>query len=82
MEDLILFFFFAFMQDVFLFDTSGKSVFKDLTEVHYDKLGMFVIVFDVTDKESFENCQKWMKKLKQYLEPDKSIPGTRSGFAA
>jgi len=43
--------------------------------MHYEKLGMYILVFDVTDKDSFNNIQKWMKVLKRYIEPDKSIPG-------
>ncbi|XP_076825383.1 intraflagellar transport protein 27 homolog [Clavelina lepadiformis] len=68
--------------DFFIFDNASHDVFKDVTEVHWEKLGMYIIVFDVTNKKSFTSCQKWLKSLKQYCEPDKTIPGVLIGNKA
>uniref|UniRef100_H2XNP6 Intraflagellar transport protein 27 homolog n=2 Tax=Ciona intestinalis TaxID=7719 RepID=H2XNP6_CIOIN len=65
--------------DLFMFDSAGKEVFHQLNEASWDKVGMFVLVYDITNKTSFKNCQQWLKKIKQFSEPGKSIPGVVIG---
>nr|CAB3255332.1 intraflagellar transport protein 27 homolog [Phallusia mammillata] len=65
--------------NLFIFDSSGKEVFSDLSEPCWEKLSMFAVVFDVTNSKSFTSCQRWLKKLKKYFEPSKSIPGVLIG---
>ena len=71
----------AFFKDLVIFDSGGKDVFSDLCEASWEKIGMFVLVFDVTNSKSFAACQKWLKKLKQYFEPGKTIPGIYSDLS-
>uniref|UniRef100_H2YLQ2 Small monomeric GTPase n=1 Tax=Ciona savignyi TaxID=51511 RepID=H2YLQ2_CIOSA len=65
--------------DLFVFDSAGRGIFKDLNEASYNKVGMFVIVFDLSSSKSFSNCQKWLEELKNFFEPGKNIPGILIG---
>ena len=39
-------------------------MFETLIEPHFDLIGMFVVCFDLTNKQSFEHVRKWEKKLR------------------
>ena len=47
-----------------LFDLAGEDVFETLIEPHFDLIGMFIVCFDLTNKQSFEHVRKWEKKLR------------------
>lgn len=63
------------LMDFFIFDSSGNDIFSNLCESNWDRVGMYIVVYDVTNPASFKSCEKWLKGLKQYLEPRKTIPG-------
>merc|ERR550519_1245332 len=63
------------LMDFFIFDSSGNDIFRDLCESNWDRVGMYIVVYDITKPASFKNAGKWMGMLKQYLEPRKTIPG-------
>ena len=38
---------------------------------------MFIIVYDVTNEESFKSSSKWLKRVQaQKFSPDSSLPGS------
>ena len=47
-----------------MFDLAGEDVFETLIEPHFDLIGMFIVCFDLTNKQSFEHVRKWEKKLR------------------
>lgn len=52
-----------------VWDTAGQERFRSLVSMFYRHATAAVIVFDVTNKESFEMCEYWVKKL-QDQEPE------------
>ena len=56
-----------------IWDTAGQERFKSITAAYYRGAGVFVIVFDVTNRASFENVgSKWLEEIKAHTEPDKA----------
>ena len=53
-----------------LFDTAGQERYRTLTSSYYRRSHGVCFVFDVTDRVSFENLQKWMDEASQYLDPN------------
>eukprot|EP00347_Sterkiella_histriomuscorum_P016517 403352881 len=49
-----------------LWDVSGQDKFRALTNMYYRDADGAILVFDVTDKESFENLkQAWIKDIEE-----------------
>lgn len=65
--------------DIFVFDSAGKEVFSEICENHWDDIGLFAVVFDVTDIESLNNCKKWRQKLVGHFNPKKIVPSVLIG---
>ena len=48
-----------------IFDTAGIEKFKSVTKNYYKNCNVCIIVFDVTDKQSFEDVFEWFKFYKE-----------------
>ncbi|NXV37131.1 RAB13 protein, partial [Rissa tridactyla] len=46
-------------------DTAGQERFKTITTAYYRGAVGIILVYDITDKKSFENIQNWMKSIKE-----------------
>ncbi|KAK3602872.1 hypothetical protein CHS0354_018731 [Potamilus streckersoni] len=50
-----------------IFDTAGQEIYGSLTRSYYrDKDGV-LIVYNVTDRKSFDNVQRWLEEAKIHL---------------
>ena len=47
-----------------IWDTSGQERFKSITSSFYRGANGVVLVFDLTDKESFERLDEWMREAR------------------
>lgn len=56
-----------------LWDTAGHDRFQSIVTIYYKHSDIFFIVFNVADKTSFENCNNWIQKVKQYMLPHSKI---------
>lgn len=56
-----------------IFDTAGEEKYHAVTACHYRKAKGAVIVYDVTNRKSFENVEKWLKDVTQLADHDCSI---------
>ena len=58
-----------------IWDTAGQERFKTVTSAYYRGADGIIIVFDQTDKESFNNVQNWIDDISKYSteEPSKII---------
>ena len=58
-----------------IWDTAGQERFRTITSSYYKGASVFVIVFDVTKRESFESVgSNWVEEIKKYADPQKSNP--------
>ncbi len=53
-----------------IFDTAGEEKFHAVTACHYRKAKGAVIVYDVTNRESFENLDRWLNDVKELADSD------------
>ena len=44
-----------------VWDTAGQERYRAVTAAYYRNAVGALIVYDVTNRESFENCAKWLK---------------------
>lgn len=56
-----------------LFDTAGEEKYNAITACHYRKAKGAVIVYDVTNRKSFENLDKWLTDVRDLTDYDCSI---------
>lgn len=49
--------------EFFVYDSSGKEEFGDIVETHMKNVKIIILVYDVTNMESFQNIAEWYKKL-------------------
>jgi len=49
-----------------LWDTAGQERFRTITSSYYRDAHGIIVVYDVTDKQSFHNVQHWMQEIEKY----------------
>lgn len=53
-----------------LWDTAGQERFRSLTHSYYNSAHAVVIVYDITNKRSFENLPLWLDDVQRYCKKD------------
>lgn len=56
--------------DVFLWDTAGQERFRALAPIYYRDADGALLVYDITDKDSFTRVRVWMKELHKVVGED------------
>jgi Ras-related protein Rab-1A len=49
-----------------LWDTAGQERFRTITSSYYRGAHGIIVVYDVTDKDSFNNVSHWMQEIEKY----------------
>jgi len=55
-----------------IWDTAGQERFHTITTAYFKGADALLLVFDVTNPESFEHCERWLKEIKEHT--DGAIP--------
>jgi len=63
-----------------IWDTAGEERFRTITNSYYRGSHGIIVVYDVTNKESFENIDSWFKTIQGNVEykPTTLIVGTKT----
>ena len=56
-----------------IWDTAGQEIFHSLTKNFYRKADGIIIVFDLSNKESFEKIHDWIKSIHDNIDTYKEI---------
>jgi len=66
-----------------LWDTAGQERFRTITSSYYRRADAFIVVYDVTDKESFNNVRPWLQEIEKYTSGGlpKLIVGNKSDLS-
>ena len=56
-----------------IWDTAGQERYKSITKTYYKGAKGAFIVYDITNKDSFKNVDKWIQDLKEFGEDDAAI---------
>jgi Ras-related protein Rab-1A len=49
-------------------DTAGQDRFKTITSSYYRGADGIIIVYDITDKTSFDNVKTWLAEIEKYVD--------------
>jgi len=66
-----------------LWDTAGQERFRTITSSYYRRADGFIVVFDVTDRQSYENTRSWLQEIEKYsaAHVKRLIVGNKSDLA-
>lgn len=56
-----------------IWDTSGSEAFASITKSYFRSVSLVLVVFDITNEQSFKSCENWLKKFKDASEIDHSV---------
>ncbi|XP_048734387.1 ras-related protein Rab-1A-like isoform X2 [Ostrea edulis] len=49
-----------------IWDTAGQERFKTITTAYYRNANGILVVYDMTDKDTFQNVKKWLEDVDHY----------------
>uniref|UniRef100_A0A6T8BQC4 Ras-related protein Rab-11A n=1 Tax=Prymnesium polylepis TaxID=72548 RepID=A0A6T8BQC4_9EUKA len=52
-----------------VWDTAGQERYKAVTAAYYRGALGALIVYDITKRDSFENCEHWLRELRTHADP-------------
>jgi len=52
-----------------VWDTAGQERYKAVTSAYYRGALGALIVYDITKRDSFENCEHWLRELRTHADP-------------
>uniref|UniRef100_A0A8C4H4P4 small monomeric GTPase n=1 Tax=Dicentrarchus labrax TaxID=13489 RepID=A0A8C4H4P4_DICLA len=56
--------------DFRIWDTAGQERFRSVTHAYYRDAHALLLLYDVTNKSSFDNIQAWLTEIHEYAQQD------------
>ena len=53
-----------------IWDTAGQDRFRAITKNYYKGANGIILIYDVTNKQSYENVQNWLTHIKEEANPN------------
>ncbi len=51
-----------------IWDTAGQEKYRSITKAYYKGAAGAIIIYDITNEESFRSTEKWVKELKEHAD--------------
>lgn len=55
-----------------IWDTAGQERFRSVTHAYYRDSHALLLLYDITNKQSFDNIRAWLSEIKEYA-PENSV---------
>uniref|UniRef100_A0A6T7LZX2 Uncharacterized protein n=1 Tax=Hanusia phi TaxID=3032 RepID=A0A6T7LZX2_9CRYP len=67
-----------------LLDTAGQERFKTITTAHYRNAMGILLVYDITNEQSFKNIEEWLKNIEKHTSQpvNKILIGNKTDLGA
>ena len=52
-----------------VWDTAGQERYRAITAAYYRGAIGALLVYDITKRDTFQNCERWLRDLRQHAEP-------------
>jgi len=56
-----------------IYDTAGQERFRSITSSYYRDADALLLVYDVTNRLSFENIRNWLAQVKEFAKDNVQI---------
>ena len=56
-----------------IWDTAGQERYRTITKAYYKGADGILVVFDLTDRESFMNVDGWLKEIEKHCGTDVNV---------
>uniref|UniRef100_H3CCU5 small monomeric GTPase n=1 Tax=Tetraodon nigroviridis TaxID=99883 RepID=H3CCU5_TETNG len=53
-----------------IWDTAGQERFRSVTHAYYRDANALLLLYDVTNKASFDNIRAWLTEIHEYAQQD------------
>jgi Ras-related protein Rab-2A len=53
-----------------IWDTAGQEIFRSITRSYYRDSACAIIVYDITDRNSFDKVEDWVRDVRNLAPPD------------
>ena len=67
-----------------IWDTAGEERYESLAPLYYRKAHAAIIVYDITDPDTFQRAKMWVKELKEHAHPNVviALTGNKADLAS